>query len=399
MSAEAPVTPSTAVLLGHVTVTLPALIVVAILAGVGALLFGASGALGGTLLGSCILGWPVWAWAIRRWRRTTAVRVTDTGKLERLAVATGLTGPAGSVFAQAERTWKVPLMWGLLGGAVSFLVAFAVLTAGRSTTVAIGAFVVGCLALAVGVAFDLRRSDTGLARLGLLVALFAAVGLLALRQIPAPAWAAAAGETFLTAFAFCVVGLLIWLPAGGRDRRQWTAAGLVIVIAISVVAGYASSTGPRLRSVQTSHRSPELPLATPKLTATWASFTTGSNLSPTTLTDGLQIRDVRVGTGTAAQAGDALTVRYIMWLSNGKQADSSDAEGEPFKFTLGTGMVIQGWDEGVPGMRVGGMRRLVIPPGLAYGAAGTAYPSGAYVVPPNTTLVFMIELLSASPRI
>lgn len=398
MSAEAPVTPSRAILLGHVTVTLPALIVVAILAGVGALLFGAPGALGGTLLGSCVLGWPIWAWAIRRWRLNTAARVTDARQLERLAVATGLTGPAGSVFAQAERTWKVPLMWGLLVGGLCFLVAFVALTSGSSATFAIGAFVLGCLALAAGISFELRRSNTTLARLGLLSALFAAVGLLDLRQIPAPAWAAAAVETFVTAFAFCLVGLLIWLPASSPDRRRWTAAGLLVVIAISLVAAYASSTAPRLRGVQTSERSPEVPLATPNLTATWASFATGSNLAPTTLADGLQITDVQVGTGTLARTGDVLSVRYIMWLSSGKQADSSDAEGGPFKFTLGTGMVIQGWEEGVPGMRVGGMRRLVIPPALAYGAAGTAYPSGAYVVPPNTTLVFMIELLSDTPR-
>jgi len=289
-------------------------------------------------------------------------------------------------------------MWGLLVGGLSVLLAFAVLTSGSSTTIAIGAFAFGCLALAAGISFDLRRSDTPLGRLGLLVALFAAVGLLAVRQIPAPAWAAAAGETFLTAFAFCLVGLLIWLPANGRDRRRWIAAGLVVVSAISLVAAYAASTGPRLHAAQASGRSSEFPLATPKLTATWASFATGSDFRPTALPDGLQITDVKVGAGTVARVGDALTVRYIMWLSNGKQADSSDAEGGPFKFTLGTGMVIQGWEEGVPGMSVGGMRRLVIPPALAYGATGTAYPSGAYVVPPNTTVVFMIELLSDTPR-
>ena len=399
MSAAAPLTPSRAVLLGHATVTLPVLIVVLILAGMGALLFGAPGALGGTLLGSCVLGWPVWAWAIRRWRRNTAARVTDTSQLERLAVATGLIGPTGSVFAQAETTWKVPLVWGMLVGGLAFLVAFVVLTSGSSTTLAIGAFVVGCLTLAAAISFDLRRSNTVLARLGLLGALFAAVGLLALRQIPAPAWVAAAVETFVTVFAFCLLGLLIWMPASGRARQRWTAAGLLAVIAISLVAAYASSTATRLGAVQTSERSPAIPLATPKLIASWASFGTGSNLTPTTLTDGLQITDVNVGTRTVARAGDSLTVRYIMWLSNGKQADSSDAEGGPFTFALGTGMVIQGWEEGVPGMTVGGMRRLVIPPALAYGASGTAYPSGAYVVPPNTALVFMIELLSDTPRI
>jgi FKBP-type peptidyl-prolyl cis-trans isomerase FkpA len=300
--------------------------------------------------------------------------------------------------AQSERTMNVPLVWGLLVGGLSFIVAFALLSSGRSTNVAIGAVICGCLAAAVGVAFDLRRSDTALARLGILAALLAAAAFLALPWIAAPAWAAAAVGTFLTAFAFCLVGLLIWLPESGRDRRRWTARGLVVVIAISLVAAYASSTGPRLRAVQTSERSPQLPLATPKLAATWASFATGSGQTPTTLNDGLQISDIQIGGETVARAGDVLTVRYIMWLSNGKQADSSDAGGGPFKFTLGTGMVIQGWDEGVPGMSVGGIRRLVIPPALAYGAAGTAYPSGAYVVPPNTTLVFIVELLSDTPR-
>ena len=389
--------PSRAVLLGHATVTLPWAILVGGCAGAGALLFGTPGVLGGVLLGSCVLAWPVWAWAIRRWRLNTAARVTATSQLERLAVATGLTGPAGSVLAQAERTWNVPPVWGLLVGGLSFLVAFALLTSGSSATVAIGVVVCGCWALAVGVGFDLRRSDTALARLGIFAALLAGAAFLALPRIAAPAWAATAVGTFLTAFAFSLVGLLIWLPASGRDRQTWTAAGLVLVIAISLVAAYASNAGPRLRVAQTSQRSPQLPLATPKLIATWASFATGSDQTPTTLADGLQISDAQLGTGSVARAGDALTVRYIMWLSNGKQADSSDAEGGPFKFTLGTGMVIQGWDEGMPGMRVGGTRRLLIPPALAYGATGTAYPSGAYVVPPNTTLVFIVELLSDTP--
>src|SRR5216684_3157800 len=106
MSAEAPLTPLRAVLLGHATVTLPAVFVVGICAVAGALRFGPPGVLGGALLGSWVLVWPVWAWAIRRWRLNTAARVTATGPLERLAVATGLTGPPGSVLPQAERTWN-----------------------------------------------------------------------------------------------------------------------------------------------------------------------------------------------------------------------------------------------------------------------------------------------------
>lgn len=109
------------------------------------------------------------------------------------------------------------------------------------------------------------------------------------------------------------------------------------------------------------------------------------------------ITDVEPGLGTAAKPGDVLTVRYIMWLSDGRQVDSTDAAGRAFTFTLGKGDVIQGWDEGVPGMATGGTRRLVIPPALAYGEGGTVDEAGTYVVPPNTTLVFVIQLMSITP--
>jgi FKBP-type peptidyl-prolyl cis-trans isomerase len=177
------------------------------------------------------------------------------------------------------------------------------------------------------------------------------------------------------------------------------ALGLVIgVVAVSLVASYAFGGGTALNALQTAGHSTQPATASKKPNATWAAFGTGSNLTPTTLQDGLQVTDVQVGTGTLASSGDVLSVRYIMWLSDGKQADSSDAEGGAFQFTLGAGTVIKGWEEGVPGMRVGGMRRLVIPPLLAYGDSGAADASGGYVVPPNTTLVFIIQLISDTPR-
>ena len=105
--------------------------------------------------------------------------------------------------------------------------------------------------------------------------------------------------------------------------------------------------------------------------------------------------DVRVGTGTEATNGRRLTVHYVLWSydpagSNGKgtQLQSSAALGAPFQFTLGAGGVISGWDRGVVGMRVGGLRRLVLPPEFAYGSAGNG-PA----IPPNASLVFEIELL------
>jgi FKBP-type peptidyl-prolyl cis-trans isomerase len=181
--------------------------------------------------------------------------------------------------------------------------------------------------------------------------------------------------------------------------RGWTAVGSVVaLLGVALIASYAFGFGTGNDARQPAGHSTQPASTSKKLLATWASFGTGSNLPPTTLSDGLQIIDVQVGTGTLAGAGDALRVRYIMWLSNGKQADSSDAEGGPFQFTLGAGAVIKGWEEGVPGMRVGGTRRLVIPPPLAYGASGATDTSGAYVVPPNTTLVFIIQLIFNTPK-
>jgi FKBP-type peptidyl-prolyl cis-trans isomerase FkpA len=106
--------------------------------------------------------------------------------------------------------------------------------------------------------------------------------------------------------------------------------------------------------------------------------------------------DVRVGAGAEATAGRRVTVNYTGWLystsapeNKGQQFDSS-VGAAPFAFTLGVGQVIRGWDQGVVGMRVGGQRRLVIPPALGYGANGTG------PIPPNATLIFDIELLSVS---
>lgn len=104
----------------------------------------------------------------------------------------------------------------------------------------------------------------------------------------------------------------------------------------------------------------------------------------------LEKEDLVVGTGREAQTGDTVHVQYTGTLMNGKKFDSSyDHGGEPFKVTLGQGEVIKGWDEGVPGMRVGGKRRLKIPPDLGYGENG----SGADI-PPNAGLIFDIELVS-----
>jgi len=102
--------------------------------------------------------------------------------------------------------------------------------------------------------------------------------------------------------------------------------------------------------------------------------------------DALFVQDLTVGTGAEAVAGRTIRVTYTGWLINGQRFDSN-VGGAPFSFTLGAGMVIPGWDQGVAGMRVGGKRKLVIGSALAYGRSGSG------PIPPNSTLVFDVELL------
>ena len=115
----------------------------------------------------------------------------------------------------------------------------------------------------------------------------------------------------------------------------------------------------------------------------------------TTTASGLRYRDLREGDGPTPKAGDMVEVHYTGWLTDGTQFDSSRAEGRvPFRFPLGQGEVIAGWDEGVATMRVGGHRKLVIPGELGYGDHGYVEADGTVSIPPGATLVFQVELLS-----
>jgi FKBP-type peptidyl-prolyl cis-trans isomerase FkpA len=113
-----------------------------------------------------------------------------------------------------------------------------------------------------------------------------------------------------------------------------------------------------------------------------------SLMAEITTSSGLVYEDIREGEGAVAAAGQHVSVHYTGWLTNGTKFDSSKDRNDPFDFPLGGGRVIRGWDEGVQGMKVGGVRKLTIPAELGYGSRGAGG-----VIPPNATLVFEVELL------
>ncbi len=158
-----------------------------------------------------------------------------------------------------------------------------------------------------------------------------------------------------------VIGLLV---AGGI---------LVVVVAVILIGrGGGSSSDTAAKADITVPNGPTVKLPT--------------GAAPTSLV----VKDLKTGTGPAAKPGDQVSVQYIGVLyDNGSKFDSSYDHGQPFSFKLGGGQVIQGWDQGVAGMKAGGRRELIIPPGLAYGAQGQP-PT----IPPNATLVFVIDLVS-----
>ena len=134
-----------------------------------------------------------------------------------------------------------------------------------------------------------------------------------------------------------------------------------------------------------------------KLNSMWSNPPAASPpavVAPTVLTApsyDLKIEDIKVGTGTVAVAGMGVTVQHTGWLADGTRIDSSKDLKETLSFFLGSGSVMKGWDQGLVGMKVGGIRKLTIPPELAYGASGSIG-----TIPPNATLVFQIELLGVN---
>jgi FKBP-type peptidyl-prolyl cis-trans isomerase len=160
----------------------------------------------------------------------------------------------------------------------------------------------------------------------------------------------------------------------------------LLLVAVALAAGLTLSACGQKAAEQPAEPSvqAEQP-ATDQTQATEGSATAGQPATTPQVTE-LKKEDLVVGKGTAAKAGDNVTVHYTLWL-DGQKLESSKDSGQPFPFNLGAGEVIPGWDQGVAGMKVGGTRKLTIPPDLAYGAQGSG------PIPPNSTLVFEVELL------
>jgi FKBP-type peptidyl-prolyl cis-trans isomerase len=114
---------------------------------------------------------------------------------------------------------------------------------------------------------------------------------------------------------------------------------------------------------------------------------TDNSVEITNISDQLKMEDTIVGTGAEAKSGDTVSVHYVGTLTDGTKFDSSVDRGTPFEFTIGQNSVIQGWEQGIPGMKVGGKRILTIPPSLGYGEQATGS------IPANSTLIFEVELL------
>ncbi|MEY3298318.1 MAG: FK506-binding protein [Cyanobacteriota bacterium] len=175
------------------------------------------------------------------------------------------------------------------------------------------------------------------------------------------------------------------------------AACCVVLLVAQIAPGTKDAVAANLTTapvVETSPASTEAPV---QIAQAAADLVSEPSETPSTMPDetlittesGLQYVDIVEGTGAMPQAGQRVTVHYTGTLEDGTKFDSSRDRGRPFTFQIGVGQVIKGWDEGVATMRVGGQRKLVIPPELGYGSRG----AGGGVIPPNAALIFDVELL------
>jgi peptidylprolyl isomerase len=175
-----------------------------------------------------------------------------------------------------------------------------------------------------------------------------------------------------------------------------SAAALIVCVVALVVVQLTSKPADVLASpLAASSAAAELvaavqPNSTERLIAMDAQRSPNTDSDYTTTPSGLKYKDIVEGTGASPTNGQTVTVHYTGTLTDGSKFDSSRDRGQPFSFPIGAGRVIKGWDEGVATMKMGGRRELVIPPELGYGARGAGG-----VIPPNATLMFDVELLSA----
>ncbi len=175
---------------------------------------------------------------------------------------------------------------------------------------------------------------------------------------------------------------------------------LLGAFALTALAGAACGySDPYAGNPPVANESPG-PAGTPTVSPGADDCNAGAGIAWVTYPDGLQLKDLKVGTGDTAKAGENASVQYTGWFTDCRVFDTSRQAGRtPFQFQIAQGQnIIDGWIEGVPGMKVGGKRKLMIPGALAYGPNGqTDQTTGATIIPPNATLIFEIELISLAP--
>lgn len=171
------------------------------------------------------------------------------------------------------------------------------------------------------------------------------------------------------------------MSLGGRKRFV---AAVVLVAGLGLVATVAAACGGSDEEASPTSSASRTPSGSGTQATGGPPAVSGE---PTTTASGLQYIDIKVGEGASPQTGQTVVVHYTGWLADGTKFDSSVDRGQPFSFIIGIGKVIKGWDEGVATMKVGGERRLIIPPELGYGAK--AYGP----IPGNAQLIFDVELL------